>query len=114
MLLLMKKCLAMAFLAALGLLTLPARAQNPIRIRGRVLNENGQPVSTASVVVKGTSNGVACDSSGNFVITAPANGTLVVSSVGFLPGEIPVHGRTNLSVSLSLKAGDVNEVVVIG
>ena len=82
-LLLLKKCLAMTSLVVLTLFSLPAKAQNPIRIVGHVTNDNGQPLSRASVVVKGLHIGVACDSSGNFAITAPGHATLIISSVGY-------------------------------
>ncbi|HEY0060407.1 MAG TPA: carboxypeptidase-like regulatory domain-containing protein, partial [Flavisolibacter sp.] len=74
---------------ALGLLflmiiffALPALAQN-ITVRGRVTNETNQPVAGASVVVKGTTTGTTTNDNGQYELSAPANGTLVISSVGY-------------------------------
>ena len=92
-----------------------AQAQNNITVRGRVLNETGQGVPNASITVKGTSIGVSSNSTGDFEISAPSNGTLVISSVGFAPLEVGIGGRTNLSVALQASAGtDLEQVVVIG
>src|SRR6266513_943488 len=60
-----------------------AYAQNTIVVKGRISNENGEPVSSASVIVKGRTNGVNSNDNGRFEINAPANGTLIISSVGF-------------------------------
>src|SRR6266498_5240273 len=60
-------------------------AQNNMRVRGHITNESGQPVPKVSVVVKGTSNGVTGNDNGDFEINAPANGTLVISSIGYSP-----------------------------
>ena len=60
-----------------------AFAQN-VSVRGVVTDaQSGDPVPFASVVVKGTSQGVVADTDGNYSISAPANAVLVFSSVGF-------------------------------
>ncbi|MBS1655594.1 MAG: carboxypeptidase-like regulatory domain-containing protein, partial [Bacteroidetes bacterium] len=110
----MKRILTFALLASLSLFSFSVYAQNNIKVKGQVMNENGLPVPKASVVVKGTANGVACDDGGNFVITAPANGTLVISSVGYSPIEEPVRNRTSILVNLNSLANMANDVVVIG
>lgn len=91
-----------------------ARAQN-ITVRGRVLNEAGQGIPNASITVKGTTTGVTSNESGNYEISAPSNGTLVISSVGYAPQEIAIGGRTTISTALQTSAGtDLEQVVVIG
>ncbi|MGB8191357.1 MAG: TonB-dependent receptor [Chitinophagaceae bacterium] len=91
-----------------------AFAQGNIQVKGRVLNEKGQPVSKASVVVKGTTTGTSTNENGDFEITAPSNGTLVISSVGYGDREISVNGRQDIPVSLSLSTIDMEQVVVVG
>ncbi|HEY6901706.1 MAG TPA: carboxypeptidase-like regulatory domain-containing protein, partial [Puia sp.] len=98
----LKRGIAMGMLALLSLLSLPVFAQNLIKVKGRVLNETGQPVPKASVTVKGQRGGVACDEDGNFEISAPSNGVLIVSSVGFTPTEMPVGNHTTLTMTLKL------------
>ena len=104
---------AASFLFLALLFVLPAHAQN-ITVKGRVLNESGQGVPNASVTVKGTNTGVTTSDQGNFEISAPSNGTLVISSVGFGSQEIAIGGRTDLNVALQATATDLEQVVVVG
>lgn len=90
-----------------------AHAQN-ITVRGRVLNESGIGVPNASVTVKGTNTGVSSTSDGSFEISAPSDGTLVISSVGFAPQEAAISGRTNVTVALLAEGTNLEQVVVIG
>jgi hypothetical protein len=71
------------FVLVMLFFSFPAHAQNTVRVRGHVATETGQPIPKASVIVKGTTNGVTGSDNGDFEIDAPANGTLVVSSVGY-------------------------------
>jgi TonB-linked SusC/RagA family outer membrane protein len=111
-LLLTKKFLLLLFMG--WLCCIPAQAQQTIKITGRVINEAGLAVPLASVSVKGAPNGVSSDENGNFKITAPGTGILVVSSVGYNQAEIPINDRTSITVQLMLVPNSVNEVVVIG
>jgi TonB-dependent starch-binding outer membrane protein SusC len=109
--LLCKKLMLFVFLSLTAVF---AQAQN-ITVRGRVLNESGQGIPNASVTVKGTTTGVTSNDAGNYEISAPSNGTLVISSVGFTPQEIAIGGRTTISTALQASAtGDLEQVVVIG
>jgi TonB-dependent starch-binding outer membrane protein SusC len=102
------------FTALLLLTVVFAQAQN-ITVRGRVLNESGQGVPNASITVKGSTTGVTSNNEGNYEISAPSNGTLVISSVGFTPQEIAIGGRTTINTALQASAGtDLEQVVVIG
>jgi TonB-linked SusC/RagA family outer membrane protein len=92
---------------------LPAHAQN-ITVRGRVLNETGQGVPNASVTVKGTTTGVSSNETGNFEISAPSNGTLVITSIGFAPKEVSVKGQTTLNITMGASGNDLEQVVVVG
>jgi TonB-dependent starch-binding outer membrane protein SusC len=92
-----------------------AQAQNNITVRGRVLNETGQGIPNASVTVKGTTTGVTSGGDGAYEISAPSNGTLVISSVGFITQEVAIGGRSTLSIALQASAAtDLEQVVVIG
>ncbi|TDW99113.1 SusC/RagA family TonB-linked outer membrane protein [Dinghuibacter silviterrae] len=104
----------LAILVLLFLSSTAAFGQNVLKVRGEVTGENGQPVPRASVVVKGTGTGAACDSTGNFVIMAPSGGTLIISSIGYAQVQVPVNGRSRISVTMSLQNNSTNEIVVIG
>ena len=87
----------------------------PQTVTGQVLDEDGNPLPGASISVKGTTTGVAADAEGNYTITVPDDGVLVISAVGFAPQEISIAGRTNFDVVLMrVDTTNLNEVVVIG
>lgn len=82
-------------------------------ISGTVTDADKNPIGNVTVQVKGTSRTVVTDAAGKFSITASARDVLVFSYVGFATQEIPLNGRTTLSVSMSLgEATALTEVVV--
>ncbi|RYZ29940.1 MAG: TonB-dependent receptor [Chitinophagaceae bacterium] len=89
-------------------------AQTNVTVRGRITNEKNEPVAGASVVVKGTTNGTTTNDNGQYQISAPANATLVVSSVGYPEKEIAVGNQTTHNVSLTAISTDLEQVVVVG
>lgn len=93
---------------------LPAFAQNTISVKGRVTNSGGNPVTNASVLVKGSSTGVSSLANGDFEISAPSNGTLIISSVGYTAQEIKISGRKSINVVLISAETDLGEIVVVG
>ena len=88
-------------------------AQN-ITVKGRVVKEDGQPVAGASIAVKGTGTGTASNDNGDFQISAPANGTLVISAVDFATQEVRIANQTSLNVTLVSLDKTLGEVVVTG
>lgn len=85
-----------------------------ILVRGRVSSGNGDPLSKASVTVKGASTGTYTAENGSFEINAPANGTLVITSVGFGRKEVSVNNQASLNVSLVSANEDLEQVIVVG
>ena len=79
-------------------------------VSGIVTSDDG-PLPGATVVVKGTSNGVSTDFDGNFSINAPADAILEVSFVGFSTLDVPVNGQDNLTITLATD-NELDEVVV--
>ena len=59
-------------------------AQETVDVKGTVLDENGWPLTGAYVLVQGTSNGTLTDLDGNFEITAPKDGLLEFTFMGYL------------------------------
>lgn len=80
------------------------------QVRGTVVDESGQPVIGATIQIKGTSQGTVTDVDGRFNLSAPANGTLVISYVGMRTQEVPV--QPNVSVTLREDTEMLDEVVV--
>lgn len=89
-------------------------APKEIQIRGRVLNEQGEPLAGASVQVKATAKTTLTDSNGYFSITAGNNDVLVISFIGMKTLEVNVESRTVINVSLEADATSDDEVVVTG
>jgi TonB-dependent SusC/RagA subfamily outer membrane receptor len=88
-------------------------AQNKT-ITGTVTDQNGQPVSNASVVVKGTTVGTVTNTEGVFTLSVPASATmLVITSTGMAPVETAISGRSEISVNMVTTASDLDEVIVI-
>ena len=84
-------------------------------ISGVVTDEQNQAVPGVSVTIKGTNLGVTTDINGKFSISVPnADAVLLFSSIGYNTKEIPVNGRSLITVSLSAKANSLNDVVVVG
>ena len=88
-------------------------AQQSKKITGTVSDAMG-PVIGASVVIKGTSNGVATDFDGNFSLNASQGQTLVVSYIGYLTKEVKVDGRGRYEITLEEDKKVLDEVVVVG
>ena len=109
---LMKK--AKLFLAALSaLLSLAASAQN-ITVTGTVTEAStGEGVPFASVMVKGTMNGVASNVDGVYSIVAPENGTLVFSAVGYTTVEVAVNSAAEINVELDVDTQFLDETIVV-
>ena len=60
------------------------------QVQGTIVDEQGEAVIGASVLVKGTSTGTVTNLDGQFTLSAPANGTLVISYVGMQTMEVAV------------------------
>ena len=82
--------------------------------KGQVSDSSNEPLIGATVRVKGHSDGVMTDIDGKFSISAPANGTIVVTYVGMTTREIPVNGRQKIDITLDNNAVNLDDVVVIG
>lgn len=90
-------------------------AQGQRVIRGKVTNENREPLQGASVVIKGNTLGTSTDASGNYEISIPEKGaTLVVTYVGLNSLELPVTSKSNLDVQLTAASSSLKDVVVVG
>lgn len=91
----------------------PLMAQQ-IEVAGTVSDKDGEPLIGASVLVVGAKLGAATDIDGNFSITAPANGKLQVSYVGYEPQTVNIDGRTTINIILEQNTSVLDEVVVVG
>lgn len=70
------------------------------QVSGTVKDANGNPVVGATVLVEGTNNGTTTGTDGSFRISAPANGNLLVSFIGYDDQKISIAGKTAVEVVL--------------
>ena len=89
-----------------------ATAQNR-QISGTVSDANGHPVAGATVIVDGTSLGTTTNTAGEYTLSAPVNGTLVVTFVGFEPQQLPIAGKTRINVTMKEDAQAIDDVIVV-
>ncbi|MBZ4190523.1 SusC/RagA family TonB-linked outer membrane protein [Niabella beijingensis] len=103
-------CCTFLFVAANG------QQQDTARVFGKVLNEDGKPVSNASVAVKGTNTGTQTDPNGNFLIAAAGGDSLVISAVNYLSRSVLTERGTELTVILKpdQQGQNLGEIVVVG
>ena len=87
----------------------------PVEVKGRIVNEKGEPVASASIAVKGTNAGTTSGANGEFSISVPeGKKILVVSSVGYRDAEVNIGNGDFLTVTLILKPVITEEIVVVG
>ncbi len=92
-----------------------AAQQAEIVVTGTVNDSKGQPLSGVSVLLKGTTVGIATDKTGKFSMKLPnAGGTLVFSLLGFATEEIALKGKTAITVTLIEQTSALNEIIVVG
>ena len=101
-------------LAAL-LLLLPGQsfAQN-LRVQGRVLDELGEGLIGAGVVIQGTTVGTITDMDGNFSLTVPQGSTLEFSCVGYKTLAIPASAQMTVNMETDADALDESVVIAYG
>jgi hypothetical protein len=105
----MRKILSL--LTVMLLTALVATAQTR-EITGRVVDEQGQPVDAATVLVKGSTSGVAANANGNFRINAKTGDVLLISATNFATKEVTVTASGNINVTLNRQTAVIDEVVV--
>ena len=82
-------------------------------VSGIVTDDMG-PVVGASVIEKGTQNGVITDLDGKYSINVPQGATLVITSIGYKDVEIVVGSQDSYSAKLQEDRQLLDEVVVVG
>ena len=84
-------------------------------VSGKVVDEKGEAIIGASIIVKGSSIGTSTDVDGNFTINNISdNALLVVSSIGYKKTEVPVTNENPIEIRLNEDSNLMDEVVVVG
>ncbi|MCR9288544.1 MAG: TonB-dependent receptor [Bacteroidetes bacterium] len=82
-------------------------------VRGKVTDEEGNPLIGATVSVKGGTNGTTTDVDGNFSLDVPDGAILVVSYTGYATQEVTVSGSGPINVTLA-EGVLLDNITVIG
>ena len=85
-------------------------------VTGKVIDDLGEPVIGANVIVKGTTTGVITDVDGNFSLAVKdlKKDVISVSFVGYNTVDEPLRGRTKVGIKLESSVINLGEVVAIG
>lgn len=104
------KILKSLCLGAAMVCSVSATAQNQT-VKGTVVDENGEPVIGASVVIAGKQGqGVITDLDGNYTIQAPKGSKVTISYIGYITQTVVPGGK----VKLKEDSQNLEEVVVVG
>lgn len=86
--------------------------RNRIKVSGKVVDETGAEVIGASVIEKGTTNGVVTDIDGKFNLEVDANSKIQISYIGFV--TIEKEAKPQMSITMNEDRKLIDEVVVVG
>ncbi|MCF8357883.1 MAG: TonB-dependent receptor [Prolixibacteraceae bacterium] len=83
-------------------------------MKGKVIDENGEPLYGVNVVIKGTTVGTTTDDSGNYVLQAEGESVLTFSFIGYQTVEVPVQNQNVINVTLTSNIEELEDIVVVG
>ena len=90
----------------------PAAAQSVKDIKGKVTDENGEPLIGVNISVDGSSTGTITDFDGNFSIKSPGNARLKISYIGYATQLIAVSNKDFYPITMKQDTEVLDEVVV--
>lgn len=106
------KILLLFFIATI---VLPLGAFAQANLKGKVLDETGQPLPGAAVKAKGGTSSTLTGANGDFELKSSSSiSAIIVSYIGYESKEVNVSGKTNVTVTLNPDQKNLQEVVVIG
>ena len=84
-------------------------------VKGIITDERGEPIVGATIMEKGTTNGVITDMNGVFTLQIPGNGALLqVTYIGYVTQEVTVKNQSDVRIVLKEDLLALDEVVVVG
>lgn len=102
------------FLLFLTLLSRQTFGQNnEITVTGKIRSDSAELPGVSVVLKTDPRRATATDAKGGYTLKVPANGTLIISHVGFEPQEVQINGNSVISITLKRSDGKLNDVVVV-
>ena len=74
--------------------------ESTVSVKGFVINQNGEPLSGVSVMVKGSTIATLTGNDGSFQLQAPVNSTISVSYVGYINKDLKIGNNDRLNLNL--------------
>lgn len=87
-------------------------APPPAPIKGKIVNEKGEPIAGANIQVKGTKKGTSTNPEGEFTIDADKGDILIISNIGYASRQITVGDDKSLNITLTTSSQQLGELVV--
>lgn len=107
----MKKTIFLIFLSFTSLVLLAQTVQ----LKGTVKDaKTGELLIGVNIIVEGSQTGTVTDLDVNFVISAPADGTLKISYIGYKTQQVKFSGQKMLDIQLESDSKTIDEIVVVG
>lgn len=88
-------------------------AQGSVKVTGKVVDNQNDPMIGVSIVEKGTTNGVITDLEGNYVLSVAEGATIIYSYIGYITQEKKAVAGV-MNITLVEDAKTLDEVVVVG
>lgn len=86
-----------------------------VQLKGTVKDaKTGELLIGVNIIVEGSQTGTVTDLDGNFVISAPADGTLKISYIGYKTQQVKFSGQKMLDIQLESDSKTIDEIVVVG
>ena len=84
-----------------------------LTVSGKVVDEKGNPIAGATVVIQGTTQGLATDADGKYTIKVRPEDALRVSFIGYKTEVVPIKGKVKLNIRLNPTEENLEEVTVV-
>ncbi|MEY8591539.1 TonB-dependent receptor [Butyricimonas sp. Marseille-P3923] len=87
--------------------------QSTISIKGAVVDEKGNPIAGATVLILGTTRGTASDENGRFTLNVKPDDVLKITFIGYEDEVFPVKGRSRANITMNPTEENLEEVTVV-
>ena len=91
----------------------PKEEPNLLTVKGKVVDEKGNPLAGATVMIEGTTQGVATDVDGRFSLALRPNSVLIFSFIGYKNESVLVKDKANINVRMKPTEESLEEVAVV-